>query len=449
MENKQDTINKIIELRKNNIGLKTIAKELNVSLNLVRYWSNKSNLEGVRHKVSETRICEQCNILFNPKTENQKYCSQECSTIFNYDKRKNTLNTYNKICLCCNKDFITTNKNKKYCSERCCNKHHKSKINKNREKICKQCNKPFMDISKFNKEKYCSELCKKKWINENPKHEKICLQCNEKFKTNIKKAKYCSTTCQLKMLKELNAGRKGNNAKMTEERKIIETLKIKHPNYIFRGGFTGIDGYLTLECKNCGYIFERSGQILKPSSIQNIVCKECLNIKKEKKIKEKAYTLKIKKEKLERMKKEKEIKKEIERLEKIKTIICEECGNEFETNRPITTKYCCDICRKRAANRKKDERIYKNGDADTSITLTKLISRDNNTCYICGNECNDTDFKLNKDGYFIVGNTYPSIEHVIPLSKGGLHSWDNVKLACFRCNTLKSDNIYYEKKNSL
>lgn len=41
----------------------------------------------------------------------------------------------------------------------------------------------------------------------------------------------------------------------------------------------------------------------------------------------------------------------------------------------------------------------------------------------------------------VVGKTYPSIDHVFPLSKGGLHSWDNVKLAHHYCNTIKSDKV--------
>lgn len=32
------------------------------------------------------------------------------------------------------------------------------------------------------------------------------------------------------------------------------------------------------------------------------------------------------------------------------------------------------------------------------------------------------------------GPDYPTIDHVIPLSKGGSHTWDNVKVACGECN---------------
>lgn len=36
---------------------------------------------------------------------------------------------------------------------------------------------------------------------------------------------------------------------------------------------------------------------------------------------------------------------------------------------------------------------------------------------------------------------YPNVEHVIPISKGGTHTWDNVKLAHRKCNWEKGDKI--------
>lgn len=39
------------------------------------------------------------------------------------------------------------------------------------------------------------------------------------------------------------------------------------------------------------------------------------------------------------------------------------------------------------------------------------------------------------------GDNYPSVDHIVPLAKGGLHSWDNVQLAHFKCNTLKGARV--------
>ncbi|WP_210434349.1 HNH endonuclease [Virgibacillus sp. SK37] len=60
---------------------------------------------------------------------------------------------------------------------------------------------------------------------------------------------------------------------------------------------------------------------------------------------------------------------------------------------------------------------------------------------MCENKVNHNDFEVTEEGYYIAGDDYPSIEHVIPISKGGTHTWDNVKLAHRKCNNLKSDKV--------
>jgi 5-methylcytosine-specific restriction endonuclease McrA len=39
------------------------------------------------------------------------------------------------------------------------------------------------------------------------------------------------------------------------------------------------------------------------------------------------------------------------------------------------------------------------------------------------------------------GRAAESIDHVIPRSRGGSHTWDNVVACCRRCNTYKSDRL--------
>lgn len=39
-----------------------------------------------------------------------------------------------------------------------------------------------------------------------------------------------------------------------------------------------------------------------------------------------------------------------------------------------------------------------------------------------------------------------TIDHIIPLSKGGTHTYNNVQLAHYICNSKKSDKILADKK---
>jgi len=42
------------------------------------------------------------------------------------------------------------------------------------------------------------------------------------------------------------------------------------------------------------------------------------------------------------------------------------------------------------------------------------------------------------------GSTAENIDHVVPRSRGGTHTWDNVVAACRRCNTRKEDRLVHE-----
>lgn len=73
---------------------------------------------------------------------------------------------------------------------------------------------------------------------------------------------------------------------------------------------------------------------------------------------------------------------------------------------------------------------------DESVTLKMVRKKYFDVCQICGCLVDDTD---TKDGY--IGRLYPTIDHIIPLSKGGSHTWDNVQLAHLSCNAGKRDNL--------
>lgn len=116
---------------------------------------------------------------------------------------------------------------------------------------------------------------------------------------------------------------------------------------------------------------------------------------------------------------------------------CKNCGNNFKTK--IHTKITCSKkCSRRWEKRKKNQRLNKLNIVDNDITLESLYKRDLGICYICGLKCNWDDYIKNENNY-IVGNNYPSVDHLNPLSLGGLHAWNNIKLAHHKCNRLKSD----------
>lgn len=119
---------------------------------------------------------------------------------------------------------------------------------------------------------------------------------------------------------------------------------------------------------------------------------------------------------------------------------CIECGKEFECSPGHNKKYCCTTCQRKSdfkiSSAKRRANIVV---IDHDITIKKLYSRDHGICHICGKLTDWNDYKIinNKKRSY---RNYPSIDHIIPVSSGGVHSWGNVALAHLGCNARKGNN---------
>ncbi len=69
-----------------------------------------------------------------------------------------------------------------------------------------------------------------------------------------------------------------------------------------------------------------------------------------------------------------------------------------------------------------NERIWK----IPPVNRREVLRRDNYTCQYCGS------------------NKHLTLDHVMPLSRGGQHTWNNVVAACESCNQRKSDGTPLE-----
>lgn len=115
---------------------------------------------------------------------------------------------------------------------------------------------------------------------------------------------------------------------------------------------------------------------------------------------------------------------------------CKECSKYFTTH-VKSRRFCSKSCGNKYHWRKKDilrrMRIKDNGAIDYCISLERLHKRDKGICHICKNK---VDMNLNTND-----DMYGSIDHVIPLAKGGTHTWDNIKLSHRICNSIKGAEV--------
>lgn len=286
------------------------------------------------------------------------------------------------------------------------------------------------------------------------------------------------------------------SAKSLEKR--IEYFKNKFekkfPGFKYHSGYTGTDDYFKMKCRKCGHIQERNAQCARPSREKRVSCDKCEKIKRIAKERKNKINKFINLIENEINKRREHIKPEVEALKKIaanhryynkcdrcgkhyftnrsnsihcdkcidqielektnrisnwkgKYIKCKECGKRFEM-RSSRSKFCSTKCRDKNYYRTKDlkrrKRLQENGKVNYRISKEKLIEKEGDNCKICGKPVNFDDCYYNEDGHFIAGPKYPSIDHIIPVAKGGTHTWDNVQLAHRYCNSTKRDESVFE-----
>jgi 5-methylcytosine-specific restriction endonuclease McrA len=132
---------------------------------------------------------------------------------------------------------------------------------------------------------------------------------------------------------------------------------------------------------------------------------------------------------------------------------CLVCGQSFT---PIKwhARYCCARCnfkallqkpsRRKALRARADKRRALQRGAERSLAFSPgtIFNRDGWRCQMCGVS---TPKSLRGN---VVPNA-PTIDHIIPLSKGGDHTPDNTQCACLKCNRSKGARIIGQMRLSL
>ena len=211
--------------------------------------------------------------------------------------------------------------------------------------------------------------------------------------------------------------------------------------FVYVSGYKNCDSDVVIRCLKCGEVSIKNAQFVRKDKL--LRCGVCI----ERKRYILAFTNRIQRDVNNNVKGlikclRKRIEMQKKDIERAKSCIW--CGEVYQCEH-LQSKYCSVACKNKARNKQgelyKRNRIYKNGLVDKDISLVKLISKHKGVCYLCNEQVDTLDCCYDSDGNFITGNMYPSIEHVIPISKGGTHTWGNVNLAHRICNTLKGSKI--------
>lgn len=192
----------------------------------------------------------------------------------------------------------------------------------------------------------------------------------------------------------------------------------------------GGESRITIKCTTCGNVKTLFSSTLR--KYHNGYCDICRKSENEKRRLN---------ERLDRQEAKEREKRHNRKIIQLSLPMCNKCGMLIPKGHKV-----CKVCkhdklkenyRKKDVKRRAKLREVKR---DKDITLRKLYERDNGICYLCGRVCEWSDSEY-IDGAFVVGGSYPTVEHIKPISLGGTDTWDNIKLACHYCNSKKGNRI--------
>lgn len=271
---------------------------------------------------------------------------------------------------------------------------------------------------------------------------------------------YCVVRYWLKKKGLYDPNRRAHNIESAQSTRVTsqkQEAENRLTQFFLDKGFSYISGYdgkystLQIACQKCGEIFS---QYYDPKYLlkrEQIKCPHCTQKLRDAKQAEKEARHQQREQQQEERRQNK-IGKTSKRLDELHT--CPICKRFFSIREyaesigtdPIfisTVEYCSKKCRNKAVRMSSRshnhiKRAIKHGcEWEKGVTLTKLIKRDGLRCAICGEMCDLNDRSYGNGN----GPRYPSLDHIIPIAKGGSHTWKNVQVAHIICNTLKKDKI--------
>jgi len=119
-----------------------------------------------------------------------------------------------------------------------------------------------------------------------------------------------------------------------------------------------------------------------------------------------------------------------------KTTQCQYCQKPLDIRAKDNRHHCCDdVCWKKLKKQHKHAASVKRRHwiGDGHVDWYAVMERDNWTCKLCGLPCQ-------RDAQ-VPDYMAPTLDHIVPLSRGGKHDESNAQCAHFICNSRKRDSV--------
>lgn len=262
---------------------------------------------------------------------------------------------------------------------------------------------------------YCSKLCGVRARRGNKPRGEVraytCAQCSKVFESTHSRPMYCGKACKVKACIARDPARKvayAARARVREQKKAPQLC-----------------AYFAKTCERCGKADGRRQEWA--------LCRACKRADALAAGREASLALSEAKHKA--------AGREVE---------CDECGALYcplyGANRgpkQLCSDQCSDARRKQSERAAKVKRRAAERGVDAeSVNPWRVFSRDGWACMLCKV---DTPRQLRGT----CEHNAPELDHVVPLSRGGPHTYSNTQCLCRSCNQFKSDRTMDEVERAL
>jgi hypothetical protein len=313
--------------------------------------------------------------------------------------------------------------------------------------VCKTCGKVFAGRKKL----FCTPECQKedyKQHHERPTHWSVCWGCGEWFEGKSKRTTYCLACCH-------------ENQQNVGKRKTGRACAVCGKRFIPRGNRNAG------KCcsRECGFEYQRQeahrNRVEWPSSHVHygtcIICNRLFAARRTGRKQRNVCSVECA---IERGRRKSRLKATGKEAYSSGVVVCQ-CGRVtvYET-RLKRGMQSCSICSKREARRRNSQTIaykerkheYRHSEKGKQIAkaakkhyghvkrmampgrverveLDEIVKRDGGRCQLCGRKVRRWEGKWRKD--------LATLDHIVPLSRDGEHTKQNIQLACAQCNSWK------------
>lgn len=333
-----------------------------------------------------TRICLGCHQVFGAGRRDCWHCSPECRSAF-YRRRKRAARR-NKPCLVCGVTFCGL-ETKKYCSSKCRNNKLILQLRQ-----CLTCEAEFTPSRKGKAGKYCRRACmppdvvaKQREAGRRNEARPQRKQRGDRLRSQVWLCVFCNEA--------FHPQRSIERRKPWCSRKcFVEHNPIHGPHISEADRMKICEANRIRKCEWCGKPFDQRGTNRR---FCGDACMRCVE----------------------------GLKTDIQYLN------CRECGKLIVQRDNVKRLSCSQSCRKRHEKRIRRHKLRAASESHDAISKQALGDRDGWRCHICGKPIPNREHKNRP--------LDPEIDHLIPVSAGGAHVWENVALAHRRCNGERSN----------